>query len=335
MSDRTVTVRVFCSAKGGVGKSTLAVAAAKLLAKQGHAVALIDADLTGTSLADGLDLCAPRVALDSEGRMDFTTADGAWLSRPESDTARNARRVQKNRADSELAPPPPYLTDLLVLPLEEDRSVPLERLCWHMKDDGVRYFPSSPLAHDIGLALGWFAAGEELAWIQRVAWFMDVLLERLPALDEIVFDVPPGLFGFGLELMKLLSHLGKMQQLHGMPPTYPPWGRRSIAWVCDPVLVTSQDRNDLWTSLDWFVENRSQLPQLRMLANRHTKPVPVLRQLIRERLEGLKLPTVEIPLQGVGLVQGTLGRIFSEDHDLRLNDEVLSLAPAILGGSVK
>jgi Mrp family chromosome partitioning ATPase len=51
MPPRTIGLHVFCSAKGGVGKSTLAVAAAKLLADRGRTCVLVDADLTGTPSA--------------------------------------------------------------------------------------------------------------------------------------------------------------------------------------------------------------------------------------------------------------------------------------------
>ncbi len=51
----TIDLHVFASAKGGVGKSTLAVACAKLLAATpGCLPIVVDADMTGTSLADGL-----------------------------------------------------------------------------------------------------------------------------------------------------------------------------------------------------------------------------------------------------------------------------------------
>lgn len=56
---RTVSLHAFCSTKGGVGKSTLAVAWTELLRVDGRRCVLLDADLTGSSLADGLDLCSP------------------------------------------------------------------------------------------------------------------------------------------------------------------------------------------------------------------------------------------------------------------------------------
>ena len=53
---RSVTLHVFASVKGGVGKSTLAVQCARLCAAAGRPTVLFDFYFTGTSLADGLPL---------------------------------------------------------------------------------------------------------------------------------------------------------------------------------------------------------------------------------------------------------------------------------------
>ena len=69
MSPRAIDLYAFCSAKGGVGKSTLALTCARLLGEpKERGCLLIDADLTGTSLADGLDLRAPVVGLAADGQ---------------------------------------------------------------------------------------------------------------------------------------------------------------------------------------------------------------------------------------------------------------------------
>ena len=69
MPKQSITPHAFASAKGGVGKSTLAVACAKLIASEaGRRCVLVDADMTGTSLADGLKLCAPDVTAGRDGR---------------------------------------------------------------------------------------------------------------------------------------------------------------------------------------------------------------------------------------------------------------------------
>ena len=57
----SLRVHAFCSVKGGVGKSALAVASAEVMLDQGRRPLVLDADLTGTSLADGLRMEAPRL----------------------------------------------------------------------------------------------------------------------------------------------------------------------------------------------------------------------------------------------------------------------------------
>jgi Mrp family chromosome partitioning ATPase len=70
MPERTVRAHAFASVKGGVGKSALAIFAAKFLALQNRKPLLVDCDMTGTSFADGLRLCAPKVTADASGALD-------------------------------------------------------------------------------------------------------------------------------------------------------------------------------------------------------------------------------------------------------------------------
>lgn len=326
MTPRTVTLRAFCSAKGGVGKSSLAVAAAKLLAEEGRAVALLDADLTGTSLADGLDLCAPRLSVLADGTVDYLSAKGQYLTRDETIEARDRRAM----APADLVPPPPFLSDLLVYPVEEDAEFPIASLFWRMRrDDRVRYLPSSPLANDVSMALGWLDTTNDSAWTHRLVWLLDAMWNHINPLDDIVFDLPPGLFGFSVKVLSLLSHLHRMEELHGMPPGYPRWERSNVQWRCDPILVTSQDRNDLWACVDWYARNRADLPTLRLLVNKHTVPLPRIEKEAVDRLNRRGLPVSHLPLRGVGLQQGTIARIFSEQHDLNA-DELKFLRGALI-----
>lgn len=327
MNSRTVTLRAFCSAKGGVGKSSLAVAAAKLLAAVGRTVVLLDADLTGTSLADGLDLCAPKLSILDDGTADYLSANGARLTRDETIEARDRREMVL----TELVPPPPFLSDLLVYPVEEDTDLPLDSLFWRMQDDdGVRYLPSSPLANDVSMALGWLDTANDSAWTQRLVWLLDTMLNRVDAVDEVVFDLPPGLFGFSVKVLSLLSHLHRLEDLHGMPPGYPRLERSNVRWRCDPVLVTSQDRNDLWACVDWYARNRAELPMLRLLANKHTLPLPRIEKELVGRLNRRGLPVDRLPLRGVSLQQGALARVFSEEHDMTVG-ELKALSESLLG----
>ena len=67
-----VTLHVFCSAKGGVGKTSLAVEAASMFARDpNRRCVLIDSDFTGTSIADDLDLCAPKTRTRLDGTLEM------------------------------------------------------------------------------------------------------------------------------------------------------------------------------------------------------------------------------------------------------------------------
>lgn len=151
---RAIHIHAFCSVKGGVGKSTLATATAKLLARRpDRRVVLIDADMTGTSLADGLRLRAPNVRMREDGAMDLLadSAAGPHHSRLETSKLIRARGLAKW---DHFPPPPVYLNDILTFdpvedfsdPVESVRECVLEPLWWkHEKEDGVGYLPSSPM----------------------------------------------------------------------------------------------------------------------------------------------------------------------------------------------
>jgi len=219
MSDRVVTIHAFCSVKGGVGKSTLAVACAKLLAESGRKPVLIDADLTGTSLADGLRLCAPELATRQDGGADLEAPTGRRLSRAETVAARRARA---DTPWTEIPPPPPFLNDILIhgheLALyDEDleRECTVEPLLWrHEKDDGVAYLPSSPLRADVEIALGWLYRARQFTWIRRMTWLLEGMREQMSDLTDVVIDLPPGMFGFSHEVLALMAPSGEVTLLH-------------------------------------------------------------------------------------------------------------------------
>jgi Mrp family chromosome partitioning ATPase len=158
MGLRPVEILAFISLKGGVGKSTLAVAAALERAAGDQRVLLVDGDITGTSLADALPLRAP------DGR-------GGWLSREETLESRAAPREQ---LEQRVAPDAPYyFNDVLAARRENRRanssdgpllqSPPLEQCTW-MLDGAPRLLvvPSSSLSLDVGGSLEWIAEYPDL-----------------------------------------------------------------------------------------------------------------------------------------------------------------------------
>jgi hypothetical protein len=133
----------FHSVKGGVGKSTLSYLVTRLLGervKDGERVALVDADLTGTSLADALPLRAPRwrgVAVDDE--LPLGQVPDEW--RP-LDAARADLVARASHADGH-ARVVPMLNDFLLWKKDRydiDKDVHPEALFWKpLAQDVVRH----------------------------------------------------------------------------------------------------------------------------------------------------------------------------------------------------
>ncbi len=321
MSGRTITLHVFCSAKGGVGKSTLAVTTARLLANGGRTCVVLDADLTGTSLADGLRLCAPEVARLPDGNLDFDAAPtGRHLSRAETIAQRNARKG----IEWEGRPPaPPFLNDILIYEKSDDSECKVEALLWRHEDpdDKVWYLPSSPFQVDVAIALGWLYREQPFTWLARLMWLLDGMSEQMTTLSDVVIDLPPGLFGFAHEALVLLSSL---EFSTPFPSGFPIWNQGGVTWEGKPLLVSTSDRNDLILALEYMVGHRDKLPHLDIVLNRYASSrESELREVIREHfdetlgVEGL-LPTKRID------ELGPLREIFTKGS-LRLNDDVRKL----------
>jgi hypothetical protein len=322
MNAPAVTLHVFCSAKGGVGKSTLSVACARLLAQSGRQCVLIDADLTGTSLADGLSLCAPIVERDDQGRLDFfARPTGKFMTREETIKARNSRKFQEW---SGRPPAPPFFNDLL-LQGERGAECTVEALWWkHEQDDGLRVLPSSPLTQDIAIALGWLRE-EPFEWLQRFMWLLQGMREQLPALSDVVIDLPPGLFGFAHETLALLSNLklGKP-----FPSGFP--DLRAEEWRGQPFIVTTEDRNDFILALEYYVAHKAKLPHLKIVLNRATegRSAWFSGELVRHFGSGLRLEA--IPLIRVDELK-PLRELFVSGR-LHMNEDIKQLRMQLLGG---
>lgn len=323
---RKVSLHVFCSIKGGVGKSTLAVACAKLLAARGRVPLLIDADLTGTSLADGLLLRAPKVPRREDGTLDLDAPPAGELhSLEETQRLRNAR---KNASWLDRAPPPAYLNDALSYQgAEAGQECRVDGMLWmHEREDGVLYLPSSPLKQDVALSLGWIHGGEPFRWICRLTWILDSLLERLPRLTDVVVDLPPGVWegGFSHEILVLASTLSRREPL---PEGYPAWDSSGIDWKVVPVLVTTPDWNDLLPALDYAASNSALLPTLRPVVNRvGTESPRDFRSRLRRRLDPALVDLgVEEQFARVDELGRSLGQLFRAG-DLPLDAEIQGLS---------
>jgi hypothetical protein len=325
---RKINLYAFCSIKGGVGKSTLAVATAKLIAAQeGRVPLVIDADLTGTSLADGLLLKAPVVPVRPDGALDLdATPTGKFHTLEETWRLRSAR---KNARSQDRAPPPAYLNDALNYQYQgagAGQECQVEGMLWtHERQDRVLYLPSSPLKQDAALSLGWLYGQDPFRWICRLSWILDALIERLPSLSDVVVDLPPGVWegGFTHELLVLASMLSRREPL---PQGYPAWDGSKIQWQVMPILVTTPDWNDLLPALEYTAAHSALLPTLRPLVNRTgSESSADLRARLRRRLDpALVNLGVEEQLMQVDELGRSLGQVF-RTGDLPLNDEVRGL----------
>lgn len=260
MTEANVTIHAFCSAKGGVGKSTLAIACAKVLASMGRQSVLLDADLTGTSLGDGLLLLAPNVTLNGKRPNLEEAPKGTFFSRSETIDCRNRRRNDPNAAQL-----PVYLNDILTYPVDPDHECRIDGLLWQNEShDGVLYIPSSPLPRDVAIALGWLYNEDQFAWVQRMAWLFAGLVERRAGVTDIVIDLPPGLYGFAHQLLTLMSYLAQKKELpNGFPLL--------TNWRVNPMLITTMDRNDILLALEYRLAHITALPNLRILLNRYSE----------------------------------------------------------------
>lgn len=329
---RTITVHTFSSAKGGVGKSVLAIASAKILASSGRSPALLDCDFTGTSIADGLRLCAPRVELAEDGTVDFDSGPtGEVLSHEETANLRDAR----GRASwNDRPPPPPYLNDALIYHSPDPtRECRLDAMVWrHERADNVRYFPSSPLRKDASIALGWIFGDTPLEWLRRMVWLLDEMAMRFDDLTDVILDLPSGLWGFAHEASVLVS---RIERRLPWPEGYPSWGDAAVQWRANPILVVPPDRNGMFVSLEYLAKNASNVPGLLPIVNRNHEGLTAVRDALRARFGGVLAGLgSEEELRSVDDLRSTLGRVFL-DQDLPLTDDVKALAKTLrlVGGS--
>jgi len=304
--------------KGGVGKSTLATTCAKLLAEKRRVPLLIDADLTGTPLADGLRLLAPKTALRPDGTVDVEAAPtGELFTRDEVVRLRRLRR--DNPAKRGL--PPAYLNDALRPYLESkveyEGEIRVDALFWrHEIDDGVWYLPSSALTQDLVESLRWFSL-EVFDWMGAMTVLLDTVSSQWPELTDVIIDVPPGLFGFGAEMMALASMLMR----DGLPEGYPDWKTGPVVWDARAFLVTTPDNNDVLPVYEYMALNITKLLGARILLNKSTTVPPRPEDVIGPTL-GALIDARRI--EQVAFLPQTLGRIFL-DGNLYAGEDVRRL----------
>lgn len=329
MNHRNVHFHAFCSVKGGVGKSTLAVATAKLLAARGRVPVLIDTDLTGSSLADGLALCAPKMVKCEDGSMDLDAPPtGEHLSRDETVRLRNARKW----AEFEEPPAPPFLNDALLyqVPVRR-RECRVDAMLWsHERPDGVLYLPSSPLRKDVEDGSMLLRGEEHFQWVRRFAWVLEGLLAQRSDITDILIDLPPNMVGFTHETIGYLDPLAARDP---MPEDFPDLNAAGIETSIRVFLITTPDWSALLPTIEYVAAAVNFYPSLLVqpIVNRTSfTSLQDIRHALRERELDPALRALGLEDRLKAVDQGSaLGEIFRR-RELVLGSEEMGRLEDIL-----
>jgi hypothetical protein len=308
-----ITIHAFASAKGGVGKSSLAVAAASLLERlKGRHAVVIDCDLTGSSLADGLRLLAPNLVADEAGRLDLLTRQPPKYQKAD----QTEKSIELRMGVTAGATPMwvPFLNDALsFVKAESATDCNLAAMLWiDEMSSGVNYLPSSSSKEDIRLALGWLYHVDPIDWCRRFAQLIYILISTVPSLTDIVIDLPPGLFGFSQSVLTLLASLANGEAL---PPGFPDWKAIDVRLRVNPFLVSSPDRNDLFTAIRAYGLLANRLEGLRLIVNQDNQREKT-RRAVKQRFPmfGAEYLLHHLPV-GEGLTRLFEDRILNIDTD--------------------
>lgn len=266
----------FVSVKGGVGKTSLAITAAAGFAARKVPVAVVDADLTGTSLADALRLVAPNPV-------------GGWHTEAEMVELR-----RRSQADV------PWFDAWLFDP----KKAPPRPVPWrHTEVDGIDWYPSSPHPKHIDRVL------KNVRKQRTFDRFIEAFTHIADSLGDdgvVCVDVPPTTAG--------ITNIAATTMNAAHVATF-------------PVLVTTDDRNDLYRSAREFAHLRLSFPWTTWILNRaHRRPYDV-RADLRQFL-GPEWPGIEEQLQSFEAT-ASLSGLFTRDG-LGLGTapaELLSLLP--------
>lgn len=289
-------ITVFCSAKGGVGKSSLAFVTARMKADSPGGAVLLDLDLTGTSMIEGLPLLAP---------------DGAGGFRTRADTLQVLDARKYARPDPLALRDPPFTHDVL-RDLEDASGYRIETRFWQAEHESetFRVLPSSPLPGHHDMAMGWLGAAHADEWAIRFLRVLLAIRARMTPLPHVVVDLPPGAFGFAQRVVGTVAEPSGGDDVLHLDPR-----------VC---VVTTQDRNDLFAAAEWAVRLRPAHPNLTVVVNRlRHETLELLDQAVDDRFSGLVSireirRSVAEDAQGFGALFRGAGRVTkTETSDLK------------------
>lgn len=283
MSDEALDLRSlrcvsFHSVKGGVGKSTLSYLVARELAKT-ERVALIDADLTGTSLADVLDLRPPHWnPVGPADPLPLHTPPDGWREVGKSVALLDERSALSNGHAQKV----PLLNDFLLWTKDRydpERDVDPRALFWKLPEsdalcENLFVIPSSALPNDLGQILPLIYDELHAAYLEsRFEWLLHWILEKT-SIRTIVFDTPPTIPGVSRSVLSMAIRLPQYRDLAedgGTPRmltkqlTYP------IQWT--PCLVATPDTQDLGAANRWLeasgsAEEQEEIDRILVVLNR-------------------------------------------------------------------
>lgn len=253
---KTLRCASFHSVKGGVGKSTLSYLVARAFATEGPVV-LIDADLTGTSLADVLPL-RPPVWFGDQERLPLNKKPDDW-------SAPDPKRILlRNRSTHEGDPHArfvPLLNDFLLWDCnryEVRGDVEPTALFWKLpKDDSLAeqlfVIPSSALPNDLSQILPLIYDELQAAYLEsRFEWLLHFILEKTDV-RTVVFDTPPTIPGLSRAILSMALRLPKYKELAedgGTPLELTRDRTDPITWT--PFLITTTDLQDIRAAERWL-----------------------------------------------------------------------------------
>lgn len=245
----------FHSVKGGVGKSTLAWLTARRLARDAT-VLLVDLDLTGTSLADVLDLEAPTWGTRAGDDLPITEAPTGYLAEQET------RQAIERRAgsDSSMCRDVPMFNDFLLARsgvLFEQQEAHPRAFGWRRpaRDEDCRdrlfVAPSSALPHDVDRIMPVLYDELHAGFLEaRLEWFLAWTIARWPEIDVVVFDTPPTLVGLSRAVLSMALRLPRRISLSDEDETPPPLDIAEVDWKA--CVVVTPDQQDLRASERWL-----------------------------------------------------------------------------------
>lgn len=297
-------VYAFYSVKGGVGKSALAIAAALGFARRGRPVAVLDMDFMGTSLADALALCAPRLEQGSEGLRLQGPAQG-YMSRAETLVARGFSAGTGSKG----------LAFLDALLLDSTVEFNPAALAWrHPDHERIRWYPSSPRLGDSVRAAGRILneiPTDDLT--DRNAKLVARIAESLGEGAVVIVDLPPALYGMPTLVARAFAQVPEVKRFV-------------------PILVSTPDRGDLYRSLEVYLDLARSLWGMRWLLNRNHQAVNDVRQQVRALLPAhMAASGVDQRLHDIGWSGEGLGRLYQVDQ-LALPDELTERVVSLIGG---